>query len=256
MVLANEAVATAYFRKQRPFIYRVHAKPEPDRMRELAEFLRGFDLRLGRDPGGVRPLDLAKVLKRASGRPEENLVSEVLLRSMQKAEYSPDSLGHFGLALRHYCHFTSPIRRYPDLFVHRVVKEDMHGRLTARRLRDLRGRAARAAHASSQTEQTAVEAEREADRAKMAEYMSSRVGESFPAVISGVTSFGVFVELENTIQGLIRMRDLDDDYYEYSEGEYLLRGRLSGKELRLGDRLVAKVKSVDVANREINFVPE
>jgi ribonuclease R len=178
----------------------------------------------------------------------------VTLRSMQKAEYDTDSGGHFGLALRHYCHFTSPIRRYPDLFVHRVIKEDIHGYLTARRARDLRGRASRAAWVSSVTEQAAVDAEREADRVKMAEYMASRVGESFPAVISGVTSFGLFAQLENTVEGLIRMRDLDDDYYEYSEEEYLLRGRLSGRELRLGDRLTVTVKAVDAANREIDFV--
>jgi ribonuclease R len=254
MVLANETVATEYFGKQRPFIYRVHARPDPDRMRELSEFLRGFELKLSRDPGSVRPLDLARILRRVKGRPEENLISEVTLRSMQKAEYSPDSGGHFGLALRHYCHFTSPIRRYPDLFVHRVIKEDIHGYLTARRARDLRGRASRAAWVSSVTEQAAVDAEREADRVKMAEYMASRVGESFPAVISGVTSFGLFAQLENTVEGLIRMRDLDDDYYEYSEEEYLLRGRLSGRELRLGDRLTVTVGAVDAANREIDFV--
>ncbi|MDR0519895.1 MAG: RNB domain-containing ribonuclease, partial [Clostridiales Family XIII bacterium] len=162
--------------------------------------------------------------------------------------------GHFGLALRHYCHFTSPIRRYPDLFIHRVIKENIGGGLTARRVQDLRGRAAKAAYKSSIAEQNAVEAEREADRMKMVEYMANHVGESFPAVVSGVMPFGVFAELENTIEGLVRVRELDDDYYEYSEEEYLLRGRLSGREIRLGDRLVVTVKRVDIAAREIDFV--
>jgi ribonuclease R len=256
MVLANETVAKEYFRGHLPFIYRVHERPDADRMTELSEFLRGFGLYLGRNPDSVRPLDIARVLAKVRGRPEENLISEVVLRSMRKAEYSPDSLGHFGLALRHYCHFTSPIRRYPDFFIHRVIKEHLHGRLTARRARDLRGRAAKAAYLSSQAEQAVVDAEREADRLKMTEYMVPRVGESFPAVVSGVTSFGVFVELENTVEGLIRMRDLDDDYYEYSEEEYLLRGRLSGRELRLGDRLTVTVKSANIRDREINFTPK
>jgi ribonuclease R len=253
MVLANETVAAEYFRKHMPFIYRVHERPDPDRMLELSEFLRGFDLRLGCEPGSVKPLDLAKIFTRIKGRPEENMVSEVMLRSMRKAEYSPDSLGHFGLALRHYCHFTSPIRRYPDLFIHRVIKEDIHGRMTSRRARDLRIRAARAAASSSATEQAAAEAEREGDRAKMVEYMVPRVGESFPAVINGVTGFGIFAELDNTINGLVHKRDLRDDHYEYSEEEYLLRGRYTGKELRLGDRLTVTVKSVDVINRSIDF---
>ncbi|MDR3225738.1 MAG: RNB domain-containing ribonuclease [Clostridiales Family XIII bacterium] len=255
MVLANETVATAYFGKQFPFVYRIHARPEADRILALAEFLREFDIRLSRDPGSVRPMDLARVLKSVKGKPEENMISEIVLRAMQKAAYSPDSLGHFGLALRHYCHFTSPIRRYPDLFIHRVMKEDIHSGLTAHRVQDLRGRAAKAAYKSSVSEQNAVEAEREADRMKMAEYMAQHIGENFPAVISGVTSFGVFAELENTIEGLIRMRDFDDDYYEYSEEEYLLRGRLSGRELRLGDRLTVTVKSVNIDAREIDFVP-
>jgi ribonuclease R len=255
MLLANETVATEYFGKQRPFVYRVHARPDAEKMRELAEFLRGFDIRLSRDHSSVRPADLAGILKQVEGRPEENIVSEVILRSMQKAEYSADSTGHFGLALRHYCHFTSPIRRYPDLFIHRVIKEDIRGWLTARRIQDLRGRASRAALKSSLAERTAVEAEREADRMKMAEYMALHLGERFPAVVSGVTSFGIFCELENTVEGLIRMRDLDDDYYEYSEEEYLLRGRLSGREIRLGDRLDVIVKAVDIDAREIDFAP-
>jgi ribonuclease R len=255
MVLANGTVATEYFRKQIPYIYRVHMRPEPEKMLELAEFLRGFGIKLSRDPNSVRPLDLAKILIEVKGRPEENLVSKIVLRSMQKAEYRAESLGHFGLALRHYCHFTSPIRRYPDLFIHRIMKEDIHGYLTARRIQDLRGRASKGAYKSSASEQNAVEAEREADRVKMAEYMAGHIGESFPAVISGVMPFGVFAALENTVEGLIRMKDINDDYYEYSAEEYLVRGRLSGRELRLGDRLTITVKSVDVDARKIDFIP-
>jgi ribonuclease R len=255
MVLANETVATVYYGRRLPFIYRVHERPEPDRMYQLAEFLRGFDLRIGREPDKVRPSDLSKLIAQVKGRPEESVVSEVVLRSMQKAEYSPDSPGHFGLALDRYCHFTSPIRRYPDLFIHRVIKEDINGFLTARRISDLRGRADRAARASSAAEQRAVEAEREADRLKITEYMAPRVGESFPAVISGVTSFGIFARLGNTAEGLVRRRDLQDDRYEYSESEYLLRGERTGKTLRLGDSIVVTVRAVDVISRSINFVP-
>jgi ribonuclease R len=185
------------------------------------------------------------------------MVRVLLLRAMQKAVYDVESRGHFGLALRHYCHFTSPIRRYPDLFIHRVIKEQIASRrgIPARRRTKLRSLAVEAAAQSSRKEQAAAETEREADRIKMAEYMLSHIGETFDAVISGVASFGIFAELENTVEGRIGLSDLDDDYYLYEPENLCLTGRLSGRRLRLGDRIRVVVKGASPEDGQVDFTP-
>ena len=253
MLLANETVAKEFAHKKLPFIYRVHEKPDAEKMAEFKQFISSFGIGLKGNISGIKPGDLSDVLHKIHGKPEEMVISTVMLRSMQKALYNTECLGHFGLALKYYCHFTSPIRRYPDLMIHRIIKESLHEKISPKRKKQLAEKVAYAAKHSSETEKKAVELEREVEKMKMAQYMSYHVGEEFDAIISGVTSFGIFAELENTVEGLIRMDDLDDDFYEYFSDKYMVKGRRTGKAYTLGDLLRIRVKSVSAENREIDF---
>jgi ribonuclease R len=255
MLLANEVVAKEFFEKKLPFVYRVHEKPEADKMAEFKQFISGFGIQLKGNPAGITPKELVKILTKIEGRPEERIISTVMLRAMQKAAYAPENLGHFGLALKHYCHFTSPIRRYPDLIIHRIIKESLKSKIIGKRKKTLAEKADYAAKHSSETEKQAIELEREVEKLKKSEYMAQHIGEEIDAVISGITSFGVFAELENTIEGLIHMSDLRDDYYEFIPEKYELKGENSGNRLTLGNKIRVRVKSVDTENREINFEP-
>lgn len=254
MLAANETVAEHFCHMETPFIYRVHDRPELTKMEELALFLSGFGIRIEGKPGNVNPAQLAGILERVKGRPYENVVSTVLLRSMQKALYDPECRGHFGLALRYYCHFTSPIRRYPDLFIHRVIKEYLNGRNDHKKARSMSRKAATAADTSSFCERQAIELERDVMDMKKAEYMTYHIGEEYDGVISGVTSFGIFVQLENTIEGLIRYEDIGDDYYDLDQKHYCAIGRTYGRKFTLGDKAHIRVKSVDMDEHEVNFV--
>ena len=254
MLAANETVAEHFFHLDIPFIYRIHERPELTKMQELTPFLSGFGIGIEGGPGDVKPAQLAGILERIKGRPYENVVSTVLLRSMQKALYSPECKGHFGLALKYYCHFTSPIRRYPDLFIHRVIKEQLRGGLDQKRARSLTRKADTAADTSSFCERQAIELERDVMNLKKAEYMKHHIGEEYDGVISGVTSFGIFVQLENTIEGLVRYEDIGDDYYDLDQRHYCSIGRRWGRKFTLGDKVRIKVKSVDVDQHEVNFV--
>lgn len=255
MLLANETVAKEYAIKKIPFVYRVHEKPDSEKMAEFKQFISGFGIKLKSNPSGVNPKELNEILKKIEGTPEEKVISTVMLRAMQKAGYDTDCQGHFGLALKYYCHFTSPIRRYPDLIIHRIIKETIRHKLTPKRKRQLTEKTAFAAKHSSETEKQAVELEREVEKMKKAEYMSYNIGKEYEAVISGVTSFGIFAELENTVEGLIRMDDLSDDYYDYISEAYCLKGKRTGKAYTLGDRIKIRVKGVNVENREVDFEP-
>ena len=253
MLAANETVAEHYYWLKYPFVYRTHADPSADKMRSLAAFISklGYGLHIKGDE--IHPKELQKLLVKCEDTPEENLISRLTLRSMQRAVYSPQCSGHFGLACRFYCHFTSPIRRYPDLQIHRIIKDDLRGRLTEEKKLHYEELLDRVCLQSSVRERAADEAEREIEKMKKAEYMLSRIGRVYEGIISGITSFGMYVELPNTVEGLVHVSRLDD-YYIYDEDRYELTGERCGRSFVLGQSIKVKVDNVDIANREIDFV--
>ncbi|WP_246019760.1 ribonuclease R [Bacilliculturomica massiliensis] len=258
MLAANETVAEHFFWMDVPFVYRIHEKPSPEKMEELQKFLHSFGIHLKGNPENIHPRALNEIISAVEGKPEEHVVNTVMLRSMKKAFYGTECEGHFGLGVKYYCHFTSPIRRYPDLMIHRVIKEILSGEREGkapaeRRTAELRRKTEEAAAQSSATERAAQELERDVEKLKMAEYMSYHIGEVHDGIISGVANFGFFVELENTIEGMVRAADLRDDYYDYEPEKYRLIGRRRHRIYSLGQRVTIRVDSVDVTNREINF---
>lgn len=253
MLLANETVAQWLTDMQMPGSFRVHDAPDPEKMTEFLRFAQGLGYTVSFSPQKVRSRDLQQLLNQAQNRPEEDILHRVMLRSLQKARYSPQDSGHFGLAAQHYCHFTSPIRRYADLFVHRVIHGVLEGAVNGEWMRRQAAQAAIVSVQASEREVVALEAERAVYDMKMAEYMSYHIGEEFDGVISGVTEFGLFVELPSTIEGLVRMSDLDDDYYVYDEGQYRLVGSRTGRVYRLGDSVRVQCLSADVSSRRIGF---
>ncbi|MCD8082816.1 MAG: ribonuclease R [Clostridiales bacterium] len=255
MLVANETVAEDSFWQELPFLYRVHDNPDPQRMRKLGVFINNFGYSIRMSNGGVHPKELQKLLTRIEGSEEEALISRLTLRSMKQANYMPTCGGHFGLAAQYYTHFTSPIRRYPDLQIHRILKENLHGGLTETRASHYHGILAQVANQCSRTERRADEAERETIRMKKCEYMSGRIGEEFTGVISGVTGWGFYVELPNTVEGLVHVNELDDDYYVFSEERMELRGERSGRTFRLGQKLRVVVSGADRLMRTVDFRP-
>lgn len=254
MLLANETVAEHFFWMDSPFVYRVHEKPATDKIEQLRTFLRSMGIILKGNADSIHPRAVSAVLEQVKGKPAEHVVSSVTLRSMQKAFYSTACDGHFGLSLKYYCHFTSPIRRYPDLMIHRIIKDWINGGDAAQIIRHFKKKSQEAAELSSGAEKQATEVEREVEKLKKAEYMSYHVGEIFDGIISGVTGFGMYVQLENTVEGLVRNEDLTDDYYDYIQEKYALIGRRTGRTYKLGDELAVLVSHVDTERREINFV--
>ncbi len=254
MLIANETIAEHFYWMETPFVYRIHEAPSLEKMEEFKRFLRSFNIQLKGSTESVHPKALNEVLSKVEGKPEEHVVNTVMLRSMKKAFYGTECAGHFGLGVKYYCHFTSPIRRYPDLIIHRIIKETIHGGIDERRVKSLKRRTAIAAEISSATERQAQELEREVERLKKAEYMSYHVGEIYEGVINGVAAFGFFVEIENTIEGMVRVDSLHDDYYDYEADKYRLIGRRTHRIFTLGDKITIKVHSVDMQNREVNFI--
>lgn len=251
MILANETVAEYVFHMEMPFVYRVHEKPDLEKLNDLNGFLRGFGLSINENLESVHTSSLQKVMKAAQGTPYEHIVGRVMLRSMQKAKYHYVNLGHFGLASDCYCHFTSPIRRYPDLVVHRVLKLILHGSMddkTAARMSEF---VKAASVQSSEREKLADEAERDVDDMKKAEFAKSLVGEEFDGIVSGVVGFGIFVELPNTVEGLVRVENLPDDFYEYDEKKYSLVGK--HHKFTLSQPVRIRVAASDVDTRKIDF---
>lgn len=255
MLAANETIAEHFYWMKLPFIYRIHEDPDPMKIQSFIEFIAtlGYLVR-GGTAARISPMALQRVLEEAKGTPEENVISTLLLRSMKQARYADYHAGHFGLAADYYTHFTSPIRRYPDLIVHRLIREYLFsGGVDEKRLDELKERLPEIANQSSERERVAMEAERETDALKMAEYMLAHIGEEFDAVISGVTPFGLFVKLPNTIEGMIHVSYLTDDYYHYHEKQYALVGERTAKVYRIGDPVRVRCIAVHMEDHTIDF---
>ena len=253
MLLANETVAEHFFWLEVPFIYRIHEKPAFEKVEQLKIFLQSMGMTLRGSADSVHPRELSSILKSVEGKPSEGVVNTVTLRSMQKAFYGTSCEGHFGLALKYYCHFTSPIRRYPDLMIHRIIKSVLQDGIDVKKMSHFRGAAEKAAEQSSAAERKAIEVEREVEKLKKAEYMSYHIGEVYDGIISGTTSFGIYVQLENTVEGMIRIEDLWDDYYDYVPEKYALVGEHTGRMYKLGDSIRIVVDNVDIDRHEIDF---
>ncbi|RKD28039.1 ribonuclease R [Caminicella sporogenes] len=254
MIVCNETVAEHMYWLKLPFVYRVHEEPDMEKIENFNKFIHNFGYHLKGISTEIHPKTLQELFNKVKGTKEEHIISTIMLRSLKQARYSPENLGHFGLASNYYCHFTSPIRRYPDLQIHRIIKEMLKNKLNQNRIARLKNIVANAADRSSERERLAVEAERETDDLKKAEYMSYRIGEEYYGIISGVVSFGIFVELENTVEGLVRISSLVDDYYIFDEENYLFRGERTNKVFRIGDEVKVKVVNVNIDQREIDFI--
>ncbi|MCI8310828.1 MAG: ribonuclease R [Lachnospiraceae bacterium] len=253
MLIANETVAEDAFWQELPFVYRTHDNPDPDRMRKLSTFINNFGYTIHFKDEEIHPKELQKLLEKLEGTPEEAQISRLTLRSMKQAKYTPESHGHFGLAAKYYCHFTSPIRRYPDLQIHRILKDTLRGRMNEERIAHYQNILEEVAKQSSERERKAEEAERETIKLKKVEYMSQHLEEEFDGVISGVTAWGVYVELPNTVEGLVHAASLQGDYFEYNEKEYELIGTHTGKTYKLGQAVRVRVTGADRLSRTIDF---
>ena len=253
MLAANKTVAEQFFWLELPFVYRVHEKPDAEKMQEFRTFLMGLSIRLKGEGGNIHPKALNEVLEQVAGTSYENVVNTVMLRSMKKAFYSTECEGHFGLSMKYYCHFTSPIRRYPDLIIHRIIKEYLHGGIDDERIAVLSKKTLEAAETSSVTERAAIELERDVEKMKKAQYMSYHIGESFEGVISGITGYGMYVELENTIEGLVRLDRMYDDYYDAYPEQYRIVGQRTNKVYSLGQRVSIIVSDADYYEGTIDF---
>ena len=255
MLLANETVAEDYYWQEIPFVYRTHDTPDPERIGQLAVFVRNFGYRIKGDQTQIHPKELQKLLAGIEDTPEEALISRITLRSMKRARYSVECTGHFGLSAKYYCHFTSPIRRYPDLQIHRIMKENLHGGLSEQRIAHYAQILPEVAALSSRMERRADEAERDVEKVKKAEYMEQYIGCVFEGVISGVTAWGFYVELPDTVEGMVRVSALKDDYYIFKEEEFSLVGEETGREYKLGQRIQVCVTDVDKVLHTIDFEP-
>lgn len=255
MLIANETVARHAFDRKLPFVYRVHETPSSEKLENLNEFLGFMGFPAVKPKGQIMPSDFAAVIERAQESDNPALICTVVLRAMMKARYADENLGHFGLAAQYYCHFTSPIRRYPDLFIHRVLKAQIEGKLSTEYASQLSALAKTAAENATETEIAATEAEREADKYFTCLFMKQFLGCEFTAVVSSVTDFGIFVTVADAIDGMIPLSSLDDDYYKYEQSHYCLRGERTGKVYALGDTLQVKLTHVSEHERKIDFAP-
>ena len=253
MLLANETVAKEYHERNLPFLYRIHGEPDEDKIENVLSLARTGQIKAEKKKQKITPGEVQSILTALEGQPLEPMISRLLLRSMQQARYSTADEGHFGLAARHYCHFTSPIRRYPDLQIHRIIKDVIRGRMNPQREAAYRESLDQVAESCSRLERRAEEAERETVKLKKAEYMKAHVGEEFDGVISGVTGWGIYVELPNTVEGLVSVNSMWDDYYIYDENAFCLTGESTGKTYRLGQKVTVVVEDADPATRTVDF---
>ncbi len=256
MLLANETVAQHFYWMEIPFVYRTHDYPDPEKILKLGTFINnfGYHIKVKSGDNEIHPKEIQKLLGKIEGSQEEALISRLTLRSMKKAQYTVECTGHFGLACQYYCHFTSPIRRYPDLQIHRIIKEQLRGKMGEGRIGHYNEILPQVAKHSSETERRADEAERETDKLKKVQFMEQRIGETFEGVISGITSWGIYVELPNTVEGLVHVSKLEGDYYVYNEEAYEMTGTETGKCYKLGQKVRVLVDGVDYLQRSVDFI--
>lgn len=255
MLAANETVAEDYYWQQIPFLYRSHEKPDGEKIKRFGILINNFGYSIRLQNGELHPKEMQKLLEKAAGSPEEALLARLALRSMKQAKYTTECMGHFGLAANYYTHFTSPIRRYPDLQIHRIIKENLHGGLTKKRIAHYENILPEVAIWTSSRERLADEAERETDKAKKVQFMERHIGEEFTGVISGISNYGFYVELPNTVEGMVRLANLDGDYYVFDEEHYELVGERTRKKFKLGQTVKIQVVSVDRYLKTIDFLP-
>ena len=253
MLIANETVAEHFYWLQLPFVYRIHETPSAEKMEDLKKFIATFGYTIKGDLENVHPKEIQGIVEKIKGTKEEESISTIALRSMKQAKYSPQCVGHFGLAAKYYCHFTSPIRRYPDLQIHRIIKEQLNNKINNKRQEQLAHIVEYASTQSSERERAAELAERDVHDYYKACYMADKVGQEFDGTVSSVTSFGMFIELENTVEGLIRLANMRDDYYIYNQETYTIMGERTHKTFKIGDTVRIKVDNVNVDFREIDF---
>ena len=255
MLLANETVAQEYCTGDYPFVYRTHENPDPEKIESLLMLLHNEGVNIQKSGQEITPGEIQEILESIEGMPNEAQISRLTLRTMKQAKYTTECSGHFGLAAKYYCHFTSPIRRYPDLQIHRIIHDRLRGRLVREgRTEHYKEILDEVARQSSVCERRADEAERESDKLKKAEYMSYHLGEEYEGIISGVTGWGLYVELPNTVEGLIHINTLRDDYYVFDQDAYELRGDMTGKIFRLGQKVRVRVADADKMLKTVDFV--
>ena len=253
MLLANETVAEDYYWQELPFVYRTHETPDEEKIRALATFINNFGYSMHIGANEIRPKEVQKLLGKVEGTPEEALISRLALRSMKQAKYTPENTGHFGLAANYYRHFTSPIRRYPDLQIHRIIKDNLRGRMNDAKIEHYHAILPEVTKQSSERERRAEEAERETIKLKKVEYMQQHIDEVFEGVISSITKWGMYVELPNTIEGLVHVANMNDDHYDYYESRYEMVGVRTGKTYKLGQKVWIRVTHADRLSRTIDF---
>ena len=254
MLAANETVAQEYAQAGIPFVYRTHDTPDMEKMEPVLELVHRAGVKVKKSKEEIRPKEVQKILKELEGKDSEDFFSRLILRSMKQARYTTECTGHFGLAARYYCHFTSPIRRYPDLQIHRIIKENLRGKMTEAKMSHYEEILDEVARQSSAMERRAEEAERETVKMKKAEYMESQIGETFEGVISGVTDWGLYVELPNTVEGLVHVNSLMDDYYVYDSAHYTLTGEKKKRSFAIGQKVKVRVAQADARERTVDFV--
>lgn len=254
MLMANETVAQEYCTEEIPFVYRTHDNPDPEKVESLLTLLHNQGVKIQKAKEEITPKEIQQIIESIEGLPNEAMISRLVLRSMKQAKYTTECSGHFGLAAKYYCHFTSPIRRYPDLQIHRIIKDNLRGRLMREgRTEHYAEILDEVARQSSVCERRADEAERESDKLKKAEYMSYHLGEEFEGIISGVTGWGLYVELPNTVEGLVHVNTLRDDYYVFDQESYELRGEMTKKVYKLGDKVSVRVADADKMLKTVDF---
>ena len=255
MLIANETIAEKFYWLRAPFIYRVHEEPDIEKVNELNKLLFNFGYKIHIKEGKIYPAEFSKILKEVEGKPEEKIISNMILRTLKVAVYDSENKGHFGIASKYYCHFTSPIRRYPDLFIHRIISKYLANNYTMpeKQIEFYKKVAENDAKQSSDREKIATQVERDSIDIKKAEYMSKKIGEQYDGIISGVTQFGIFVELENTVEGLIRFENLGDEYYEYDPDHKILIGEKTKETFKIGDKIKIEVVDANKQEKKITF---
>ena len=255
MLSANETIAEKFYWLEAPFIYRVHEDPDIEKVKELNKFLYNFGLKIRIVNEKIYPKEVSKILEEIKGKEEEKVVSTLILRTLKIARYEAENKGHFGIASKYYCHFTSPIRRYPDLFIHRIISKYLEENyvVSDKFIEDFKQKAIDRARMSSEREKVATKAERDSEDMKKAEFMQDKIGQEYEGIVSSVTQFGIFVELENTVEGLIRFENLGNEYFIYDENRKRLIGENSNKVYKLGDKVKIRVVSANKLLRQIDF---